>query len=123
MFLNIRSLAKPVTEPEPGPYWNSPRERKHPYRSLKVMHQMRAKSLSLSSPFASVGALALGVSLMPSQGFAGEPCAINAFARITTQVASATANTNAVSTGPLLPQATALGCGASNSGSAPSHPI
>jgi len=83
---------------------------------------MRAKSLSFSSPFTS-GALALGVSLIPSLGFAGEPCTINAFARITAQVAPATANTNAVSTGPLLPQATALGCGASNSRSASSLPV
>jgi hypothetical protein len=85
------------------------------------MHQMRAKSLSLSSPFASVGALALGVSLLPSQGFAGST--IDVFARIIAQVAPVTANTNAVSTGPLLPQATALGCGVGNSGSAPSRPI
>ena len=84
---------------------------------------MRAKSLSLSSPFASVGALALGVSLTPSLGFAGEPCAIYALARITAQVAPATVNTNAVSIGPLLPQATALGCGASNPRSGPSRPV
>ena len=35
-------------------------------------------------------------------------------ARIIAQIAPATANTNAVRTGPPLPQATALGCGASN---------
>ena len=92
------------------------------------MHKMRAKSLSLSSPSATAGALALGVRPIPSLGFAGESCAINAFARIithiiTAQVAPATANTNAVSTGPLLPKATALGCGASNPRSAPPHPV